>query len=314
MIKLKKRNCPLCGVDNCRKLFSDRNRRDNIQIKSNYVKCNKCKLIYLNPSIDLDKFNEHDEVYFSDRREIKMNLLKRLFNKAFKVFDLYNRIFDTSFKIKRLDYKKNSFSGVKKKVLDIGCNVGNQLKPYYKKGWDVYGVDLSLKSVEMAKKVMPKGEFYCKDFKDLNFKDNTFDLIRANAVWEHLDDPIKYTQICLKMLKKGGKLCLFMPAGNTFNMKFFGKYNVNYWVPFHINLFTHKTIKKLMIESGFKNIQVYYNSPPVYFLLSLRQLFGTIKTNNTIIFEKIFYLILSPFGLLMNYLNMGEELVVIAKK
>jgi len=64
-----------------------------------------------------------------------------------QVFRVYGRIFRAQF---GLDGSK------KEKLLDFGCGCGAALEFFFKKGFDVYGVDISAVDIERCKARMPQ--------------------------------------------------------------------------------------------------------------------------------------------------------------
>ncbi|USG99533.1 class I SAM-dependent methyltransferase [Thermococcus argininiproducens] len=67
------------------------------------------------------------------------------------------------------------------RALDIGCNAGLSSFVLEELGFEVVGIDIQEKAVErakeLAKKRGSKAEFYVMDAKNLDFKENTFDLV-----------------------------------------------------------------------------------------------------------------------------------------
>ena len=67
------------------------------------------------------------------------------------------------------------------RALDIGCNAGLSSFVLEELGFDVVGIDIQEKAIErakeLAKKRGSKAEFYVMDAKNLDFKENTFDLV-----------------------------------------------------------------------------------------------------------------------------------------
>lgn len=321
MIELKNRDCPLCTKDNYKILFRDKNRREGLDIESNYVKCNECKMIYLDPIPDFKKFDKYNQIYSPETKSKYKRSFLLLINKIFDLFlGGYDSLFSKGGYYHKIYSKKRSNldESQSRRILDVGCNNGEKLLPYSKNGWDVFRVDLSSKSIDEAKKIIPGGHFFCKEFQKANLKKGSFDIIRADAVWEHIENPLKFVIDCKKYLKSGGKLALYVPNGESFCMKIFGRYNINSWVPFHINLFSEKTARAMLKNAGFKEISIFYNTPTIYFLLSINQFLSHLfkKKKFSIhpsIFEKISYIIFSPLGYLLNKFKLGEELVIIAK-
>ena len=71
-------------------------------------------------------------------------------------------------------------------VLDVGCGAGVKSKYLLDRGLKVIGVDFSDKMIEIAKREVPKGEFYVKDIYDLKDFNKTFDGVFAQAVLLHI--------------------------------------------------------------------------------------------------------------------------------
>ena len=57
------RSCPLCASARKRCLYTDRNRRDAIDVTASYVACLDCGMVYLDPTPDLTTFDGWDEVF-----------------------------------------------------------------------------------------------------------------------------------------------------------------------------------------------------------------------------------------------------------
>ena len=98
-----------------------------------------------------------------------------------------------------------------KNILDIGVGTGLLTKELYHKGAEIYGIDFSTKMLEIAKRVMPKGRFFCHDFQKglpAELKTVKFDYIISSYAIHHLNDDQKVDFISeLKgHLIEGGKI------------------------------------------------------------------------------------------------------------
>jgi len=90
-----------------------------------------------------------------------------------------------------------------KRVLDVGCGEGftlkrlqvNNIAKHYE------GLDVSIKALKMAKKMVPEIKFTQGNIYQLPYRDKTFDLILCNEVLEHLSEPEK----ALKEIARVGK-------------------------------------------------------------------------------------------------------------
>jgi|Deesub1362A_J573_1020465.scaffolds.fasta_scaffold00052_92 ubiquinone/menaquinone biosynthesis C-methylase UbiE len=99
------------------------------------------------------------------------------------------------------------------RFLDIGCGDGKFTMLMSKScgAEDVYGVDISEKGVEMARKNGVKAFKVDVDEEELPFDDNYFDVVTALEVIEHLFDPDHFLEEVYKVLKADGVFVLSTP-------------------------------------------------------------------------------------------------------
>ncbi|MFA5747024.1 MAG: class I SAM-dependent methyltransferase [Candidatus Paceibacterota bacterium] len=97
------------------------------------------------------------------------------------------------------------------KILDLGCANGRMFELFAPKGAEYYGVDISGKLIEIAKKLYPAGHFEKADALSLPFADNTFDKVYFISVLHHIPSG-EFRQKCFseinRILKPEGKLIL----------------------------------------------------------------------------------------------------------
>lgn len=111
--------------------------------------------------------------------------------------------------LKRMDFLK---------VLEIGC--GSAIDSYliaerYDNGVSFTGTDLSIHSIELAKKLRQyfkkQVTFDVDDATDSSFHDETFDLIFSQGVVEHFKNPTAIMKEQIRLLKKDGFLIINVP-------------------------------------------------------------------------------------------------------
>ena len=133
-----------------------------------------------------------------------LNQVKEFYNKVSESFSLTRQRIWPEFKVLIKKLSKG-----KEKVLDFGCGNGRFSEIFEK---DQYiGVDISFKLIEMAQKKYPEKNFLVIDGLKLPFKDNSFDLVIAIAVFHHLPSKklrIKVLKEIKRVLKNDGKLLL----------------------------------------------------------------------------------------------------------
>lgn len=88
-----------------------------------------------------------------------------------------------------------------KVLLDAGCGSGIHLQEYLKRGCVCYGVDISEDMIKLAKENCPESNLKVGSVYDLEFPDETFDIVTASLVYtcvEDLDSAFKEIKRVLK--------------------------------------------------------------------------------------------------------------------
>ncbi len=105
--------------------------------------------------------------------------------------------------------EKSKIKNQESKILDVGCGTGANLEMLKQFG-ESEGVDVSDDALEFCKK---KGLKVHKGLaEELPFEDESFDVVTALDVVEHLDDDVAGLKEMHRVLKKGGKTLIFVPA------------------------------------------------------------------------------------------------------
>jgi len=121
----------------------------------------------------------------------------------------------------------------KMKILDFCCGTGNFSIFPALEGHEVYGIDISKKSIELAKEKIKlfnlnKCNFYCMDSESTNFEENFFDLILCYNSLTYLDLPIALKDL-KRVLKPNGKLIIMDSLGHNVFYNFNRKINFSRW-------------------------------------------------------------------------------------
>ena len=150
-----------------------------------------------------------------------------------------------------------------KKVLDVGCGTGKLVEFLTKSGFEAFGCDFSIKAVNIARTINKKSQIKKSSASKLPYRDKTFDIVTSISVIEHLTQ--KETQMFIKetrrILKDNGFIFLITPnfsspARYICDQNWFG-----YSDPTHIQFFTPKTLKILLIKNKFNNIKYKVRIP-----------------------------------------------------
>src|SRR2546428_2262803 len=103
-----------------------------------------------------------------------------------------------------------NFAGAKgKRVLEIGCGLGTDGAQFAGAGADYTGVDLTDAAVELAQRHFAlfnlSGSFRTADVENLDFPDESFDLVYAHGVLHHTPDPRQAVREIHRVLRPGGR-------------------------------------------------------------------------------------------------------------
>ncbi len=135
---------------------------------------------------------------------------------------------------------RNTNGGLR--ILDVGCGTGANLEMLANFG-EAEGVDVSYDALEFCR---AKGLNAQKGLaEELPFEDESFDIVTALDVVEHLDDDIAGLREMHRVLKKGGKSLIFVPA-------FMWLWGVQDDISNHRIRYTRQQIVERLEEAGFE--------------------------------------------------------------
>lgn len=131
---------------------------------------------------------------------------KRSKNSCNKKAENYDITFDGKFTVK---FKEMMLKGVNIKdndvLVDIACGNGRLLNMFAKNNtFCGYGVDISNKMIEQAKKLNPDMNFFVAPCERLPLKDSEVDIMTVCAAYHHFPDPKKFAREAARVIKTGG--------------------------------------------------------------------------------------------------------------
>jgi len=109
------------------------------------------------------------------------------------------------------------------KVLEIGCGLGTDGAQFAKAGADYTGVDLTEAAVELARRRFElfdlPGKFQTADAENLDFADETFDLVYSHGVLHHTPDTAKSIREIYRVLRPGGRAIVMLYHRGSYNYR-----------------------------------------------------------------------------------------------
>lgn len=109
------------------------------------------------------------------------------------------------------------------RVLEIGCGLGTDGAQFAEAGADYTGVDLTEAAVELARKRFElfglPGKFRTADAEQLDFPDETFDVVFSHGVLHHTPDINSAVREIHRVLQPGGKAKVMLYHRDSYNYK-----------------------------------------------------------------------------------------------
>jgi len=245
------RNCPLCdskiaqlkykrnydlnelkGDEN---LFSARRERKKKAYEHNtFLQCSDCDMIYANPIINpsiVEKLYNQSKFNYSDEQKN----IQRSYGSLLKIAE---------------KYIKN-----KGNLLDIGAGNGFFMLEALNQGYNqVQGIEPSKHAVVLADSRVKKN--IINDILRPNqLKKDYFDAISIFQTIDHIENPNEILSICNKALKKDGLMLVISHDVESFSARFMGEKSPIFDIE-HTQLFSRKTISKILEKNGFKVLEI----------------------------------------------------------
>jgi ubiquinone/menaquinone biosynthesis C-methylase UbiE len=114
-----------------------------------------------------------------------------------------------------------------KRVLDVGCGMGQWLKASSEFGAIPCGIDLSEKAISVCRSIMPGGTFHAQAAETLPFDDRLFDFVSCLGALEHFIDSRSALREMVRVAKRDAKF-LFLVPNADFLTRRLGLYSGTY--------------------------------------------------------------------------------------
>jgi len=243
---LKQVKCNLCGSDKYSVVYKtyagdiSTIEMDSYTVTENsqniplrIVKCSKCALIYANPRPSLITLRTNyacmvDPLYLEEEQGRRLSAQSILIG------------------LQRL--KKSG------RLLDIGCSTGFLLDEARKRGWELYGVELSKWAVEYARNKLGITNVFQGILKEAAHQSNYFDAVVLQDAVEHLTDPKSTLIEIRRILKPDGLICINTPDISSLMSKLL---RARWWgvKQAHLYYFTRKSLHSMLDAAGFVAIK-----------------------------------------------------------
>lgn len=142
------------------------------------------------------------------------------------------------------------------RMLEIGCASGVFLHQMAGQGWQVQGIEFSVKAAQAAEQLGYR--VHAGPLETAPQPSELLDLIVGWMVLEHLHDPIGCLRKLHEWIKPAGYLVLSIPNANSMDFRIFKKYCYANHLPNHLFHFTPDSLSHVLQASGWEIVKVHH--------------------------------------------------------
>lgn len=201
-----------------------------------YVKCNSCSLVYMNPAPNSNKvdggFQGEDELlteYFSIIRQYKGALPSKP---------------EPSSDIKLKDIYSIKPSG---KLLDVGCSVGDFLHKA-KYFYEVEGLEINPHTAAIAEQHFKIHKHFLSELQ----LEPVYDIVTLHQILYGVPDPVGLLNDIHAVLKEDGLLYINSPNADSYAMELYAGKSCHLYGYTTLNVFNEQALHVLAEHTGFK--------------------------------------------------------------
>lgn len=207
-----------------------------------------------------------------------------------------------------------AFPGSGRRLLDVGCGVGDYLSHKQTLGWDAYGVEPSGRAAEIC---LERGLRVRHGYLDpTDWGESAFDVVTLLHVIEHLPDPQQTLRQTYRVLKPGGLIYIRTPNWRSIAARLFRTYWIGADAPRHYFLFTPSTLSKILVRAGLVPKRWYTQSSVQGYTAAiefiLRECFTVNLARDSVRKHRILSRLFIPWVRFVDWFNLGDNLHMLA--
>jgi 2-polyprenyl-3-methyl-5-hydroxy-6-metoxy-1,4-benzoquinol methylase len=226
--------CPSCGHSGAREWLRAPDRLHGRDVKYILVRCPSCLLVWLRNAPEPAEMHRH---YTS----------------------AYDRLIAAAGENspKRWRDRNEALAPYKQSgaLLDLGCSSGAFLHTLCGTGWELFGIEMSEESANLAQR-RTGATIFNGDILEAEFASNSFDLITCFDVFEHLYEPHKVIARVARWLKPGGIFYVLVPNIDSAEARVFGTYWHGLELPRHLFHYSPASLHHLAESVGLKTVSL----------------------------------------------------------
>lgn len=214
-----------------------------------------------------------------------------------------------------------AISGSLPRALEIGCSTGRYLRKLEESGWQVSGVELCERPAELA--VAAGLDVRCGTLEQAGFTAESFDLVAAWMVLEHVPRPLETLREVQRVLRPGGQVLLGVPNAGCWQRVVFGSNWYCLDLPRHLQHFRGDSLRRLAAASGLEVVSIRHHRLLSAVVgsagIAVRRVCGESRLTRWLQLypeqpRLWFQLLTAPAAILLSLLGQGEGLTVCFRK
>jgi len=155
------------------------------------------------------------------------------------------------------------------RILDYGCGAAPYLHYFRSRGALVHGAEIE-PSVVRSHRASGLDVALIENPETIPFPDGAFDIVYLMQVIEHVPAPHHLLREVRRILQPSGEVYLAMPnARSIWRRRFGADWVVGWFAPFHLFVFSLRSIRALAAANGFAVVRWWSSTPESWFRLNL---------------------------------------------
>jgi 2-polyprenyl-3-methyl-5-hydroxy-6-metoxy-1,4-benzoquinol methylase len=239
-----------------------------------YYRCTTCDTVYLSPMPDMEQiagfYPEEYSVYDESIKIKSPSALQRALLKTSLGYShlqapaALQAIAPLLGLLQRNLYLPYIGNG---RLLDVGCGNGSFLLNMQQLGWQVEGVEFNDTAVGICRQ---HGlQVHHGDLASANLPDDSFDLVSARHLIEHVPDPHAFMADMVRVTRPGGCIHLRTPNTGALGRRLFGEYWYANDAPRHLIMYNRDNLDRLAAQHGLRRRLLRTLVRPKLFLNSM---------------------------------------------
>ncbi|MEO2207496.1 methyltransferase domain-containing protein [Paenibacillus pabuli] len=246
-------SCPICDGNDYTQLYKILGHR---QFETNLHRCTACGGVFMDPQPTEEYLNWfYQNIYYSEDHRKKMGWDTEISNVTSGMLRSYEMRMDL------VESFADQTRFPRGTLLDIGCSTGHFLAEAQFRYWSVQGIEISESAANEGRKKFGLN-VVTGEINDDIFENESFDVVTAWDVLEHIPTPHSFMKNIKRVLKKDGLFVANTPNVNSSASFHSGSKWRHLDPPLHVILYDHISLRILMKMHGFEILKI--SSGPEY--------------------------------------------------